>query len=113
MMKARKNPAAPSPCDTSVRLSYAAANKLLKSFAGAGEVKSASIPDLKISGPVVILGPLSGIMYFALRDGVNMEYIHRFAVPARPLLAVTHDGKQLLLLGGAYQVTAKGVEDRA
>jgi hypothetical protein len=103
-LKARKNPRVASQ--------FSAAQKLLKSFAGVGEIEHVKMPDLNVSGPVVGIGKLSGIMYVALHDGVEMEYIHRFKPSARPLLAVTHDGKQLLLLGGAYRVTSKGVEDR-
>jgi hypothetical protein len=51
-------------------------------------------------------------MYVTRRDGKTEHYIHRFGSASRPLFAVTHDGKQLLLLGGDYDFTEKGIEDK-
>jgi len=39
-------------------------------------------------------------------------YQHDFAPGSRPLLAVSPDGRQLLLLGGRYKFTDRGIVDR-
>lgn len=57
------------------------------------------------------LGPVVAIEYAATRDGELATYRHEFASEARPLLASSHDGRQLYLLGGAYSVTDRGIAD--
>lgn len=70
---------------------------------------------LKVSTkPQVLLcvGTVLGIIYRAKRDEVETDYIHKFRFKkARPTLAVTHDGRQMKLLGGAFQFTDRGIED--
>ena len=39
-------------------------------------------------------------------------YQHDFAPGSRPLLCVSPDGRQLLLLGGRYKFTDRGIVDR-
>jgi hypothetical protein len=39
-------------------------------------------------------------------------YRHDFAAGSRPLLCVSPDGRQLLLLGGRYKFTERGIVDR-
>jgi hypothetical protein len=58
------------------------------------------------------IGEVLGIIYRTKRDGVMENYIHRFAKVSRPLLASTHDGKQLLLIGGSYNFTERGIVDK-
>jgi len=57
------------------------------------------------------VGPVSMIGYEASRDGERATYVHRFKKKARPLLAASHDGRDLFLLGGAYRFTDRGIED--
>lgn len=64
------------------------------------------IPDVAIE-----VGTVDGIMYTTNRDGKEEKYIHRFKKNSRPLLAASHDGDQLILIGGSYQFTEKGIED--
>jgi hypothetical protein len=60
------------------------------------------------------LGPLVGVIYRASRedDGGTFEYLHRFRKSSQPLLIASDDGKQLVISGGEFQVTEKGIEDR-
>lgn len=58
------------------------------------------------------LGKLENIGYSTVRDGVAEKYIHRFKASSRPLLKASTDGKQLSLLGGAYDFTDRGIVDR-
>ena len=63
------------------------------------------VPDYDV---VVRIGECTHIAYLA-NDGKN--YIHRFAKRSRPVLAVSHNGKQLLLLKGKYRFTDRGIVD--
>lgn len=60
------------------------------------------------------LGELVGVTYRANRDGDsdNTVYHHEFKKRSRPLLVSNSDGTQLDILGGEYQVTKRGIEDR-
>ena len=57
------------------------------------------------------IGKVSRLYYVSNRDGTVVEYRHDFATGSRPLLAVSHDGTQLVLLGGAYRFTERGIVD--
>ncbi|MES9901024.1 MAG: hypothetical protein ABW148_18660 [Sedimenticola sp.] len=65
-----------------------------------------TIPDVGIE-----IGTIDGIMYTTRRNGKEEKYIHRFKKESRPLLAVSSDGEQLIMVGGSYQFTEKGIED--
>jgi hypothetical protein len=57
------------------------------------------------------IGKVSRLYYVSDRGGRATEYRHDFAKGSRPLLAVSHDGKTLMLLGGAYRFTERGIVD--
>ena len=61
---------------------------------------------------MVIVGICEAIAYQATRDGETASYQHEFSPRARPALAVSHDGRRLYLLAGAYEFTSPGIEDR-
>jgi hypothetical protein len=65
-----------------------------------------------IDDVMVIVGICEAIAYTATRDGETASYQHEFSPNARPALAVSHDGRRLYLLAGAYEFTAHGIEDR-
>lgn len=56
-------------------------------------------------------GKCTGIMYETTRDGVLEYYCHEFKKSSRPIIGATHDGKQLLLVGGNYRFTNRGIVD--
>ena len=58
------------------------------------------------------IGKVSRLYYVSNRGGRATEYRHDFATGSRPLLAVSHDGKTLMLLGGAYRFTDRGIVDK-
>jgi hypothetical protein len=60
----------------------------------------------------LIIGELDLVGYRAKRDGKTERYGHHFKKNSRPLLAVTSDGKQLHIVGGQYEFTEAGIEDR-
>jgi hypothetical protein len=63
-----------------------------------------------------VLGELDLLGYRARREGIaggrEARYSHHFRKGSRPLLATSTDGKQLHIVGGRYEVTEAGVEDR-
>jgi len=71
------------------------------------------IDDYKMPIPDVALkiGQCDGVLYTTVRDGKTERYIHKFKKSSRPLLAVSFDGRQLIMLGGAYQFTDRGIVD--
>ncbi len=72
------------------------------------------LTKLKIpSMPKVALevGLCDGILYTTIRDNKTEKYIHKFKSSSRPLLAASPDGKILLLLGGAFNFTDRGIVD--
>lgn len=84
---------------------------LYERFTGheAEELGTVRIPDLPAVAAVI--GDCDGVLYTTVRDGVTEKYIHEFADKDRPLLCVTPDGKQLLLIGGGYDFTERGIVD--
>jgi hypothetical protein len=72
-----------------------------------------SVREVRIVLPKVALlvGECDGIMYTTVRDGRVEHYVHEFAARSRPLLLASHDGKKLVLLGGAYRFTDSGIND--
>lgn len=63
---------------------------------------------------LVVIGECTGILYDTIRDGELEKYIHQFkAKKSRPLFCITPDGNQIVLLGGAYKFTDRGIVDDA
>lgn len=60
----------------------------------------------------LVIGELDGVLYNTVRDGVPEKYVHRFRKSSRPLLAASADGTQLEIVGGRFQMTEAGIEDR-
>jgi hypothetical protein len=60
----------------------------------------------------LVVGPLDFVGYTTVRDGKTEKYIHRFKKKAKPVLAVTAQGRQLKIVGGHYEFTEAGIEDR-
>lgn len=89
------------------------AAKLYQSFTGhdpesLGKIKIPSLPK-----SAACIGYCDGILYTTVRDGRTEKYIHKFRASDRPLFCVSPDGKQLLLLGGAYDFTERGIVDKS
>jgi len=86
--------------------------ELYENFTGHQAEKAFKVPKPKIPDVMVAIGEVTGIMYSTIRDGKLEQYIHEFKKGSRPLFAVSHDGKSLVLLGGAFRFTERGIEDR-
>jgi hypothetical protein len=67
--------------------------------------------ELSVPEVVLVVGHLEYVGY-RTTDGRELKlYQHDFAPGSRPILAVSADGKQLVLLGGRYQFTHRGIVD--
>lgn len=83
---------------------------LFERFTGhKGEIFSVERPDFP--DVAMVVGYCDGIMYTTVRDGKREKYLHQFNAKCRPLLLASSDGKQLLVLGGAYDFTERGIVD--
>lgn len=60
---------------------------------------------------VVEIGKIDFIGYTTVRDGKTERYKHDFKSSARPQFAVSIDGKQIFLLGGAFIFGDRGIVD--
>lgn len=66
---------------------------------------------LEIPRAAMLIGKCDAIEYTTRRAGKIELYRHEFSRRARPLLASSFDGAQLLLLGGRYNFTEDGITD--
>lgn len=73
-----------------------------------GKIKVKPLPRV-----AVFVGDLDGVLYTTIRDGVKEKYIHKFAAKDRPALCVSPDGKQILIVGGNYTFTERGIVDKS
>lgn len=58
------------------------------------------------------IGRLDGVLYTTTHAGKATKYIHKFTGRSRPVLATDGKGKQLYILGGAYDFTEDGIVDK-
>lgn len=88
-----------------------AAAQRLERFSGhkATSVMRVQEKDVKTG---LVVGKLDGVLYSTVRDGNAEKYIHRFRNKSRPLLAASSDGTQLRIVGGQFEFTEAGIEDR-
>lgn len=83
---------------------------LYEEFSG-NEAKYVDTLDIWVPEVALKIGFLDGVIYTTNRDGKTEKYIHEFKKHSRPLLAVSSDGTQLVVIGGSYQFTDRGIED--
>lgn len=92
------------------------AAKRLEDFSGHQARKTLAVRSRSAEKTGLIIGELDLIGYRTKREGIAggklIRYAHDFAKGSRPLLAVTSDGKQLHIVGGQYEFTEAGIEDR-
>jgi hypothetical protein len=69
-------------------------------------------PFMSGDNPVLAFGELLAVEYETVRDGKTERYRHAFRKQSRPLIAASHDGKSLYILGGEYEFTDRGIVDK-
>jgi hypothetical protein len=91
-----------------VRQRIEQAAKLSRDFHGRepARVTRVAAPSTQVA---MVLGALEGVIY-RVPDGTR--YLHEFRGTARPKLAATHDGSQLIVQGGRYRMTDRGIVDK-
>lgn len=85
--------------------------ELFEEFAGR-KPRRADELDHETPEVVIQVGSVVGIQYETTRDGETAEYYHEFRRKSRPILCVGTDGQNLLIVGGRYEFTDHGIEDR-
>lgn len=92
-----------------IREKIDAAGGLFQDFSG-HEAERVEKINRKVPRVALAIGELDFVGYTAKRDGKQERYIHRFPKKSRPLLAASHDGRTLEILGGEFQFTEAGIE---
>jgi hypothetical protein len=72
-----------------------------------GKIRLTPLPKVGI-----VVGECDGILYTTVRDGVTEKYVHRFRTKSKPLFVVAADGTQIVLVGGSYEFTERGIVDK-
>lgn len=109
---ARKAPAKRPARKTAARRATAAkvkqAARLYESFHGQAprSVKRVASKPVQVA---MAIGRLEAVIY-QTPDG--KLYKHEFRGAARPVLAASHDGRKLVVQGGRYRMTWRGIVDK-
>lgn len=109
--KFTKNPSGFSKAVSNYADELDRADDLRASFTGMTSARVLKVPSKPIKAGFAI-GPLIGVAYRATRDGESKNYLHTFRKSSQPLLIADSDGKQLGIVGGQFQFTDRGIEDR-
>jgi hypothetical protein len=88
------------------------AAQLYERFSGHEPESLGKVSIPKTPKVMLLVGTCDGILYTTVRDGVTEKYIHQFKKSAKPAFCVSHDGKQLFLVGGDFDFTERGIVDR-
>lgn len=87
-----------------------AAQRLYEDFTGM-EPDSVEEVTLDIPDAGIIVGHVDGILYTTVRDHETESYIHEFKARSKPVLIASADGSTLLILGGHFEFTERGIVD--
>ena len=105
--KIKSNPVPPSR-----KVQQRNAEDLYSRFTGHEATEHVMIDKPVLPDVMLVVGDIDFIGYTTVRDGVTEKYIHKFTKKCRPLFSVSHDGKQLFMLGGSYDFTELGIVDK-
>lgn len=100
-----------NPVPASKRVQVRDAAKLYENFSGHDAETVAVIDKPEMPDVVLVIGELDFVGYTTVRDNQTEKYIHEFKKNCRPLLCSTSDGKTLVLIGGQYTFTERGIVD--
>ena len=86
------------------------AARLFEDFTGhtAERVDKVKMPSQSV---FLVPGVVEVIGYTTVRDGQVEDYLHEFKGRNKPMMAITPDGRQVVLKGG-FRFTEKGFEDQ-
>jgi len=96
------------PVPESKRVKLRKTIKLFQDFRGDDpeNIDTIEVPDYDT---FMVIGELDFVGYSTIRDGERENYIHHFDEKSRPLLCSSHDGKQLIIVGGRYKFGNRGI----
>lgn len=83
--------------------------KAFSAFNGKAPTRTAIVKAPKLSGSLWSLGHVTFIGYEAKHRGKRISLVHHFNPNARPHLASSHDGRTLVILGGGFRVSDRGI----
>jgi hypothetical protein len=106
-VKHKQNPVPPSK-----RVQIRNASKLYSDFTGHEASEYETLDKPVLPDVMIRVGEIDFVGYTTIRDGKTEKYIHKFSKKCRPLFTVSHDGKQLFMLGGSYDFTERGIVDK-
>ena len=89
------------------------ATRLYKRFTGHDAEPLADVAAPRVPRVGLVVGECDKIDYTTVRDGRTERYTHKFHPGDKPLLVVSPDGKQLLLIGGRFTFTERGIVDHS
>lgn len=89
---------------------YRRAVKLYTDFHGESP-KYVDEYEIDLPSHALQIGRLEGVIYSCRMDGKHQRFLHEFTGKSRPILAVSADGTQLLVLDGDYRFTDRGIVD--
>lgn len=95
----------------SLKTKIRAAIKLYRDFREK-EPKRLTTLNFDVPAAVMVIGHVDEIWYTTSHGKKKVEYRHPFQNGSRPLLCASSDGKQLMLFGGRYKFTDRGIVDR-
>lgn len=77
------------------------------------EAEPGRVRKVKYDPPksAMVMGYLEGVLYSTTHGGRSQNYKHVFAKGSRPLLCAGPGKNQLILVGGRYHVTERGIVD--
>lgn len=84
---------------------------LYERFTGHDAEIAGTVTVPPLPSTVAVIGPCDAICYTTVRDGKKEKYIHKFRAADKPLMCVSPDGSQILLVGGQYVFTERGIVD--
>lgn len=87
------------------------AESLFKEFTGHEPCEQVIVEVDELPHSAAVIGRLHGLIYDTIRDGEQERYIHRFKDECAPILAISDTGDQILIVGGNYEFTERGIED--
>lgn len=67
--------------------------------------------EIKLPRAAMVVGEIELIAYNTDHDGKAERYLHKFRRGARPMLLASDDGKTLLIWGGNFVFTERGIVD--
>lgn len=102
----KKNPIPPSQ--------HAKVKEAIERFKDFTGMDPQHVDEYFVNNPDVgfVVGSLDGVLYSTVREGKAESYVHKFKKKSRPLLCSSHDGKTLIILGGEYDFTDRGIVDK-